>query len=110
MAGVTYRLKNGQTLQATSYSIDATPAAEPDPAWAFTDKKGHVHTWVSGTWENYRPPEDVDDWIPYSYCKLCSEHVRPGMRPGRRQVIAGPVEYYLDDDPITKEQAEALLA
>ena len=106
----TVRLKNGQTLRVVRNDIDVTPMQEPDPAWVFTDKQGHVHTWTSRTWEYYEPDEDVDDWEPYSYCKQCDELVYPQIRTAQRQFIYSPTLYLLDGESITKEQAEALLA
>ena len=106
----TVRLKNGQTLQVEASEIDVTPATEPDEAWSFTDKKGHVHTWASATWTNRGTPGDVDSWDSSSYCSLCGEQIHPGMRAidGRRYIY-GPTLYMLDGEPITREQAEALI-
>ena len=110
MATVTYRLKNGQTLSVVRNDYDITPATEADPAWVFTDKKGHVHTWTSRTWIHYEPDEDVDDWTPYYYCSLCGEHVHPQTRAAQRQFIYSPTLYLLDGESIPKEQAESRLA
>lgn len=70
--------------------IDVTPRSEPNPDWSYTDPKGHVHTYTSGTWKYVEDHPATDEYPASSHheCKKCGARVVPGTRSVRfRQYI-----------------------
>lgn len=108
-------------LSAVSTPIEVTSLSpEPDPNWHYTDREGHEHrydngypTLVSVADETYWCGDCNDEHADsHLECPLCHETIRPGTRgpSAFRQFIQGPVEYYLDDEPISPERYEELRA
>jgi hypothetical protein len=93
---------------------------DPDPRWRFVDAAGHEHHWDGDRTPTLEPKlerqwwcedcmDEHEDWV--LACAQCGEVITPMTVPGQPvQRIPGPVSYYLDDEPITKEQADTLLA
>lgn len=101
----------------------------PDPAWSFTDSHGHEHRWVADDRGQYKRGQwhwELDPGEPEFYfdsdgeeyngdgrhrCDLCGDEVKPGMRGSSMfaEYIPGMISYYLDDQPITKAEADAFI-
>jgi hypothetical protein len=129
----TRQLPDGRELRIETQQVEATDmgGSEPDPEWSFTDRHGHVHTHSSGTWHWVQDDPDEETWIDadgdehepdgHYQCNVkmfgsmrCGALVEPGYkyRSGSsfRQYIPGHTSYYLDDKPITEEEAKELMA
>lgn len=105
------------TLRIERAMVDVTSSApRVDRAWTHTDEQGHEHRWNDG-WPTLRwvVDEPADDEFPaegHWECAACGENVNPGMRPAppfRELIPAGPIDYYLNDEPITEDEARALV-
>lgn len=111
-------------LVASTAMIEVTAMSEPDPAWTWTDKAGHTHTAVEGEFGTVTYPtleivngaytycpncRDVhpDIWFE---CRECRDKTLPGTRPGVDRMIPGPTIYVIDDQEVTKEQADEFVA
>jgi len=124
MAASSVRLPDGRVLERAVDMVDVTsglPRADKD--WAYTDRQGHPHRWVEGGshypsliwvvdqtyWCEDCEEEHTDG---HEECRYCGEHVTPGTvgPPGHREYIPGMTSYYLDGEPVTPEQYQALLA
>lgn len=93
----------------------------PDEQWRYTDHAGHDHYWQAGR-EPYPTLREVVDetyWCEdcedehtssHLECPLCGETIVPGSRPPSLfpERIPGPVSYFLDDQPISEEQAREM--
>ncbi|WP_304452888.1 hypothetical protein [Nocardiopsis sp. YSL2] len=102
--------------------VDVTVAAEPDPNWVYTDQHGHEHRYHPGEGDHYPTLVTVMDepyWCPdceeehqfdHLECRLCGEQISPGIRPGTPRKVPGMWAAYLNDEPISGEHADALLA
>jgi hypothetical protein len=106
--------------------IDVTSALpRPDPRWTYTDQAGHQHrydktapghyypTQVVVTEEPYWCPDCHDEHSDSHYeCPLCGEEIEPGLvsAPLYREYMPGLASYYLNDEPITKDEYERLVA
>ena len=108
--------------------IDVTPLKERDPAWAYTDRKGHKHRW--------HIPHGADDWskahqwkLPtlrevtyicgyvdgepmydvHYYCKRCGELIKPGWKATVwRRFVQGAKSFYLDGVEVTEDVCRQL--
>lgn len=119
----TFQLPDGQVLEMWSDPIEVTSnSPRPDPKWSFTDEHGHTHTWESGTWHRVQDdPDEPPFWFDvdgeehnapsHTECKLCGEHVHPGTRgpSAFREFIPGPLHCTLNGQPISREEAVALV-
>lgn len=121
----TYTLPDGSKLEMWSDPIEVTSnGPRPDPSWLHTDANGHEHRWVDGELPSLRWVVDEEDYVvvedgyPEEYpgsghyeCTQCFERVEPGMRgpSGFREFIPGPVHCTLDGQPISREDAQALI-
>lgn len=103
-----------EMVEVTSYS----PRVDPD--WRFTDHAGHEHYydaqrkdyptlyWFEETWEE--DGEEMSDG-GYFVCDICGETITPGTLPppAYREFIPGLTTFYLNDERITEDAAQALL-
>jgi hypothetical protein len=115
--------KDNHTLEMRREAIEVTSnLPQPDPDWKFTDAAGHKHhhgtdpmdRYPTLVWEHTGSHwcEDCrDDHVKGHYiCRLCREEVVPGTKIDNwRKYIPGMVEYLLDGEPISKEEAEAFI-
>src|SRR6266498_3585504 len=108
------RNKSGDVLSTDTELIDVTSIFGgyiPDKDWQHTDNKGHVH-FYSDTEDHY-PTLKMRHWS--YFCKQCGQTIEPGTKPdpkhpaGVTEYTAGPTYYYLNGNPITKEEAERIL-
>lgn len=119
----TFRAPAG-TLEIHTEQIDVTSALPyPDKRWTYTDQQGHDHYWREGyptlTWivdssETYWCEdcgEEHERTEGHYECPLCGETIAPGLCPPDtfRRFAPGRTSYTLDGQPITKEQAEAII-
>lgn len=91
---------------------------EDDRAWRHADAHGHEHRWEDGDdrWPTLRWVVDAPGGDGYPdeghwECRECGDHVEPGIRirtHDRRVPVS--TDYYLNDEPITENDARALLA
>lgn len=92
---------------------------EPDPSWQFTDVHGHEHYYESGyptlqrVWEEpyfcSSCREEHQD--SYFVCYICGVEIEPKTRvPFGPKYMPGTVYYFIDDQPATKEEVNALFA
>ncbi len=118
-------LKDGRVLTAETERIETTSLGpRPDPSWSFTDTQGHDHHWDDGyptlTWvqdqEDYTVVEDGElesypGWGHYE-CSICGEEIRPAQRGPSpfRSFMPAATRYCLDGEPITEDEARALLS
>ena len=74
---------------------DVTSHSEPVPDWSYTDPKGHVHTYSSGTWHYVEDDPGTDEYPSRGHheCKECGAHVKPGRKSTefRQYIAAGPI-------------------
>jgi len=109
-------LPDGRELRAECEMIEVTSnLPRPDKAWTFTDAQGHEHAWSQG-WPSLRwvvDEPETDDWPEEGHyeCLLCGETIAPGMSgPSMfREFIPGVVSYYLDNEPISREEYDAIV-
>ena len=110
------------TLRAETDRIDVTSSLpRPDPKWTYTDQQGHEHyregngypTLVVVLEEPYWCPDchDEHQWSHYE-CPLCGETIEPGLLPPSpyREYIPGMTHYYLNDEEISPDEYQRLLA
>lgn len=110
---------DGSQLRIETEPIEITSlGSQPDKNWRYTDKAGHRHHWEDGyptLTTVVEPPywcEDCHDEHQDSHfeCSLCGERIAPGVTCNPwREFTVGRVNYYLDDEPITKERAEEIM-
>lgn len=93
----------------------------PNPTWAYTDRAGHEHrregngypTLVVVTEEPYWCEDCHDEHTDSHYeCPLCGEEISPGLigPPLYREYIPGMTRYYLNDEEISPDEYQRLLA
>jgi len=94
----------------------------PDKSWEYTDKQGHEH-FYDGYPVPYPTLVDVPDGVYYcqdcrdehdeshTECRICGEHITPGMTGGDmfRQYIPGRRQFMLDGAEITEARFMELL-
>lgn len=106
-------------LRIESTPIEVTSlGGDPDEQWRYTDRHGHGHYYADGYPTLTRVSDgrywcaDCHDEHEDSHweCPLCHEEIRPGVNAADtfRRYTQGPVEYYLDDAPITEERYREL--
>ena len=106
-----------------------------DENWRFTDAAGHEHYWTGEPLlmiDGSHYPSliyVVDEWCYRDHglygdasdpdghpaaahyeCRLCGEHVSPGMTGPGTTMIPGMRTAYLDDEPVSGERAEEVMA
>lgn len=118
MSSITTQTPRGQ-LVVRRESIQVT-AMVVDTAWRYTDEGGHQHYWEPKTncyptlkWVYDEP--DIDEYTGeelthgHYECPTCGERIRPGQKIETRS-IPGSLVAYLDDQPISREEAEMIMA
>jgi len=103
-----------EMIEVTSMS-----ATKPDPAWRYTDRKGHEHQWVGDKTPTLVEVEGIGWWCEdcreqhsdyHLVCARCRERIEPKTFPDTGvKYVAGPTRYYLDDEPITKNEYDHLM-
>lgn len=106
-------------IETETIQISTLGDSRPDPSWRFTDQQGHLHQWKDGSLpslsevtERYWCHDCRDEHEDLSYqCKICGEPVVPGWITGgpKVEIIPGPTSYFLNDTPISEEEAQAIL-
>lgn len=114
----------GKTLIASTAVIETVAISEPDPSWVWTDDAGHEHhaTESAEGYVTYPTLEVVNSaakWCQscqdvhpevWFECRQCRQKTLPGIRSGLPRMIAGPTIYMIDDDEVTRDQAEEFMA
>ena len=119
-----------QTVIITEGELRVTRDVQPfysnlpelDPRWRFTDAAGHEHrgdNLRATTVEAIIGRDGCGDpgccgetWdVTELRCDTCAEPIRPGTRipTGVRYIVTGE-SYFLNDEPITKEQFEEIVS
>jgi hypothetical protein len=93
-----------------------------DERWRFTDSHGHEHRWHPGNdpYPTLRPVYEEPGWcdtchevhedlIDHMECRQCGDTVTPGTTGPGTEMIPGMTSYYLDDQPISPEEFEAIM-
>lgn len=108
-------------LRVETMIIDVTSnAPRRDPDWRYIDKEGHLHALVAKEWPTLTWVVDRTYWCDscndehqegHYECNICGETIEPGMRPspGHAEHIEGRREYFLNDEPISEEDAKELM-
>lgn len=114
---------DGKVMVASTAMLDVTAIREPDPDWTWTDRAGHEHHAKGDDQGHVMYPtlnvvnaaahwcyncQDVHPAV-WFVCRECGEETLPGVRDGQPQVIKGPTVYMIDDDEVTREQAEEFI-
>lgn len=93
-----------------------------DANWMFTDAAGHVHHCEYEAADHYPTLRRVTDdtwWCEdcedehestHLECRLCGEVIRPGTTGPGTKYIAGMITCTLDGEPVTREQADQVIA
>jgi hypothetical protein len=108
-------------LEVWTDMVDVSTMSGPDKGWRFTDAHGHEHRYVEAAWPYPTLTEVIDAtyWCADCHdehedahleCRICGEHIRPGLRGPRTESVPGRKEWLLDGRPISRERGEALLA
>lgn len=114
----------GHSLTVEQEWIDVTAMSEPDPAWTYTDRGGHVHRAVKAGSDRVDYPTldlqssdphwcwecqdtHVDHWWE---CPLCEEKIVPGSRMGQPRKIPGMTTFMIDDEPVSPQAARDFVA
>jgi hypothetical protein len=109
-------------LRAEAEMIDVSSGLpRPDPEWTYTDHAGHDHhregngypTLVVVTEEPYWCPDCHEEHTDSHYeCPLCGEEIAPGLvsAPLHREYTPGLTHYYLNDEPISPDEYQWLVA
>lgn len=114
-------LGGGGELRIETDQIEVTSnLPKPDRSWRYIDAQGHEHYWRDG-WPTLVTVVEDTYWCAdcndehddtHFECPQCGEWISPGMVEGGmfREFMPGRTSYYLDGQPITKEQAEEIIA
>jgi hypothetical protein len=125
-----FRNQTGDELRMERDMIEVSSfSPRPDPGWVFVDSHGHEHRWINvngrlqpGAWHWELDPGEPEFWTDAdgdehngegrNHCDLCGDEITPGMRGPSpyREFIAGPVSYWLNDRPISADEADAFIA
>jgi hypothetical protein len=93
-----------------------------DAGWRYTDANGHRHYCDYEAADHYPTLREVTDetwWCAdcadehedsHLECRQCGEVIRPGTTGPGTRLIAGPVTYTLNGEPVTEEQARELIS
>jgi hypothetical protein len=123
------RLPDGRLLEFEQELLEFhSDLPEPDPDWASTDHHGHQHHYDKDALAAGRHYYPTLEWVidetfwcddcgdehteGHWQCPLCGEAVTPGLRGPSLfpRYQAGQRSYYLDGEPITEQQVQALAA
>lgn len=110
----------GTLRKETEVIAFTSNAPSRDPDWTYTDKRGHEHHYEGGLYPTLRWVVDETYWCDdcqedhedgHYECPECGEHIEPGMRDpsGKRELVSGLTSWYLDDEPISEEEAKRLI-
>lgn len=112
------------TVEQEMIDLGPDTTGSYDKEWVFTDHNGHEHRYVeSGSdhfptleWRESEPyycedcnDEHTDSW---RVCAQCEEVIKPGWTAPTYMPITtpGPLHYLLDDQPITRDRANEIIA
>jgi hypothetical protein len=102
--------------------IDVTSdLPRPDPTWRYTDSFGHEHRREANSYPTLTWVIDRTYWCEgcrdehtegHYECRECRQWVTPGLVPAPlyREYVPGMTHYYLNDEEISREEYERLLA
>jgi hypothetical protein len=131
--GSTATLPDGTRVRVEQELIEVTALSRPDPSWGYIDPAGHAHQWYVGERVaplaynpelRYHLPttelvqvgttvyEDDDEETPIyeRRCVLCGAKVEAGGKSNEtRQYIRGLRRVYINDQPATQGELDALL-
>lgn len=88
-----------------------------DPDWEQVDEAGHKHS-GDNLYKTLREVEDETYWCSdcrddhtdsHLECKKCKQEIHPGTRAPRPEFIQGVLTITLNGEPITEEDAKALV-
>ncbi len=91
-----------------------------DKDWVHIDHQRHEHRWLDDGYPTLVGVTDRIYWCEdcrdehedtHLECAICGEHIVPGtVGPSPfREYMPGPTSYYLDDEPISEEQAHEIM-
>lgn len=93
-----------------------------DAHWKFTDSAGHAHYCAYEAADHYPTLRRITDetwWCgdcedehesTHLECRQCGEVIRPGATGPGTKLIAGAITCTLDGEPVTREQADQVIA
>jgi hypothetical protein len=109
----------GRVLSVVSDPVEIHYLSDIDAAWRFTDAAGHRHRCeydAAEHWPTLREIADQTWWCDdcrdehtdtHWECRLCGEHIRPGMTGPGTKLLPGPVTYYIGGEIATADEARA---
>lgn len=112
----------GHELRVEQEVIEIPYLTTQDEDWRFTDAAGHEHAWHDSLADHYPTLRWVTDrtyWCEgcrdeheegHLECRICGEHVRPGITGPGVKHMSGLTSYYIDGEPVTQAEAEAFIA
>jgi hypothetical protein len=132
MCSSSIRVPGGGELRIEQDVIPVHYESDLDPGWRFTDAAGHEHYYVYVYLGGEHYPTlayVVDEWchsdhdmfgggydedghpaVAHYECRICGEHVTPGMRGPGTTYVPGMHQVFLNGEPISRERAEEILA
>lgn len=109
--------RDGHVIKVTNDMIPVHYLSDIDANWHFTDTAGHEHRCeysAADHWPTLKEVAEEGYWCAdcdeehedvHLECKLCGEHIQPGMTGPGTKFIQGLTSYFIDDEPVTREQA-----
>jgi hypothetical protein len=109
---------DGHTLRIIHEETPVNYLNDIDANWRFTDAVGHEHHCEYEAiyhWPTLREVVDNTSWCEdcednhedtHFECRLCGEHITPGMTGPGTKFIQGMTLYFIDNEPVTKTEAE----